>query len=153
MYGAALVGQPYISMGFTQRLGWAHTVNAFDAMDTFELSLAPGGYAWDQQVKPFEVLEPVQLKVREASGKQSVMSFPRLRSLHGPVVFVDQKRGRRSRFALAAEGSSSCFAAIGSKRMPKTASSSRRRPSVIAWRVSTRCTPTRAVRSCFATKG
>lgn len=94
VYGAALVGQPYVSMGFTERLGWAHTVNAFDAMDTYELTLAPGGYVLDGQVQAFETLEPAQLRVKESNGKLSSVTLPRVRSVHGPVVYLDARRGK-----------------------------------------------------------
>jgi acyl-homoserine-lactone acylase len=90
MYGAALVGQPYISMGFNDALGWAHTMNGFDALDTYELTLCPGGYMLDGAAHAFETLPPVTLRVRKPNGKLEARQLPRLRSEHGPVVWLDE---------------------------------------------------------------
>lgn len=93
-YGAALVGQPYLSMGFSADGGWAHTVNAFDGLDTYELTLRDGGYLFDGEVRAFEQITPAEIGVRSPGGKVTTRALPRLASVHGPVVAIDAKAGK-----------------------------------------------------------
>ena len=53
-YGASLVGFPVLTYSFNDYLGWAHTVNVFDGVDHYELTLENGGYRWDGNVRAFE---------------------------------------------------------------------------------------------------
>ncbi len=94
VYGAALVGIPFVGLGFTDCLGWTHTVNTLKGADLFELDLVEGGYAWDQDVRPFDV-ETVCLHVRQADGSRRTEELRIERSVHGPVV------ARRQQQALA----------------------------------------------------
>lgn len=90
-YGSMLIGQPYFALGFSENLGWTHTVNGFDSLDTYELTLRDGGYELDGERREFEERTPVAVKVR---GEQTPRSVRRLSSLHGPVVFHDPAAGR-----------------------------------------------------------
>jgi acyl-homoserine-lactone acylase len=84
VYGAALIGQPFVSIAFNNDLGWTHTVNTIDAADLYELTLAEGGYRWNGAVKAFETSRAV-IRVRE--GNQLVDdTLQILRSVHGPVI-------------------------------------------------------------------
>jgi len=94
VYGAALVGQPYLSMAFTPHAGWTHTVNGFDGLDTYELTLREGGYELDGQTRAFEQVDALQIKVRTASGKLVSRTLPRASSLHGPLVAIDRAAGK-----------------------------------------------------------
>ena len=44
VYGATLVGQPFVSIAFNDDLGWTHTVNTIDAADLYELTLEEGQF-------------------------------------------------------------------------------------------------------------
>jgi acyl-homoserine-lactone acylase len=94
VYGAALVGMPFVGIGFTECLGWTHTVNTLKGADLFALDLLDGGYAWDEGVRPFEV-ETACLRVRQADGSQRTEELHIEHSVHGPVV------ARRQQQALA----------------------------------------------------
>jgi acyl-homoserine-lactone acylase len=91
VYGAALVGNPVINIGFNDRLGWTHTVNTTDKEDVYELSLADGGYRLDGAVRRFEV-DTHLLRVKRADGTMGTDSLVVRRSVHGPVV--GEKNGR-----------------------------------------------------------
>jgi acyl-homoserine-lactone acylase len=54
VYGASLVGQLVINIGFNENLGWTHTVNTIDTSDLYVLTEKDNGYLLDGQVKPFE---------------------------------------------------------------------------------------------------
>lgn len=93
-YGAAVIGQPFHAIGFTPALGWTHTVNPADAVDTYELILKDDGYLYDGRVMAFERSPDVRLKVRDDSGKVTEHVVERRASVHGPVVLYDKKAGR-----------------------------------------------------------
>jgi acyl-homoserine-lactone acylase len=94
VYGAALVGNPVINIGFNDRLGWTHTVNTTDKEDTYELTLADGGYRLDGAVRAFEV-DTQTLRVRRADGTLGSETLVVRRSVFGPVI------GERNGKALA----------------------------------------------------
>jgi acyl-homoserine-lactone acylase len=84
IYGATLVGQPFVSIAFNDDLGWTHTVNTIDAADLFELTLAEGGYRWNGAVRPFDATREI-LRVREGETfREDTLQI--LRSVHGPVI-------------------------------------------------------------------
>jgi acyl-homoserine-lactone acylase len=84
-YGASLVGFPVLTYSFNDYLGWAHTVNVFDGVDHYELTMENGGYRWDGEVRAFET-ETVTLKVRQPDGTLREEPLRIERSIHGPVV-------------------------------------------------------------------
>jgi acyl-homoserine-lactone acylase len=90
-YGASLVGIPVLSIAFSDRLGWTHTVNTHDGWDAYELTLANGGYQFDGKVRAFETEEQT-LKVKQADGTLREEPLMVRRSIHGPVVA--QKDGK-----------------------------------------------------------
>ncbi len=89
--GASLVGMPFLAIAFNDDLGWSHTVNTHDGADLYELTLAEGGYVFDDEVRAFE--EAVhKLKVRGADGALREEELVVRRSVHGPIVA--EKEGR-----------------------------------------------------------
>jgi acyl-homoserine-lactone acylase len=84
IYGAALVGQPFVSIAFNEDLGWTHTVNTIDAADLYELTLEEGGYRWNGAVRSFEASRAI-IRVREGAGfRDDTLQI--VRSAHGPVI-------------------------------------------------------------------
>jgi len=83
--GATLIGSPFVGIGFNDRLGWTHTVNAHDGADLYELELEGGGYRFDGEVRAFET-ETLALKVKRDDGSLSEETLEVRRSVHGPVV-------------------------------------------------------------------
>lgn len=90
-YGATLVGIPVLAIAFNDHLGWTHTVNTHDGWDAYELTLASGGYRFDDKVRAFETEEQT-LKVKQDDGKLRSEQLVVRRSIHGPVV--TQKDGK-----------------------------------------------------------
>jgi len=84
-YGATLVGMPELAIAFNDALGWTHTVNTLDGADLYELTLAEGGYRWDQGVRPFDEDEEI-ITVRTPTGSTREERLVVRRSIHGPVV-------------------------------------------------------------------
>lgn len=85
IYGATLVGLPFISIGFNESLGWTHTVNTHDGADMFQLTLEGDGYRFDDEVRSFET-ETVTLKVRQEDGSTRDEPLEIRHSVHGPIV-------------------------------------------------------------------
>jgi acyl-homoserine-lactone acylase len=84
-YGATLVGQSIIGIGFTDRLGWTHTVNTMDGQDLYEVSLVNGGYRYDGRVRAFEE-DRQTLKIRRPDGSIAEEPLVVRRTVHGPIV-------------------------------------------------------------------
>lgn len=85
VYGVALIGFPTLVIGFNERVGWSHTVNTVDVLDTYRLALEPGGYRFDGAVRPFETSART-LRVKGADGTLRDEELVIRRSVHGPVV-------------------------------------------------------------------
>jgi acyl-homoserine-lactone acylase len=84
-YGANLVGLPLVTIGFTDQLGWTHTVNTFDGSDVYELTLDGDGYLYDGEVRKFDVRADTIL-VKTGNGRTRAYPLTILHSLHGPVL-------------------------------------------------------------------
>ena len=89
VYGATLVGSPFIGIGFNDYLGWAHTNNVHDGQDLYKLVLTDGGYKWGDDSKPFAT-RTVKLKVRESDAVLSEKELTIKESVHGPIVREDE---------------------------------------------------------------
>ena len=85
VYGATLVGIPFISVGFNEHLGWTHTVNTIDAADLYDLQTRGDEYIFDGQNRPFEREQHV-LRVRQENGRMAERSLTIRRSIHGPII-------------------------------------------------------------------
>lgn len=90
-YGAGLVGQPILAIGFNRNLGWTHTVNTHDGADHYALDLAGNGYRWDGRIQEFQRREAT-LKVKQEDGSLRSEKLEILHSVHGPVIA--RKRNR-----------------------------------------------------------
>lgn len=84
-YGATLVGLPTLAIAFNDYLGWTHTVNTFDGVDLYELTLTDDGYAWDGGTRAFEA-ERDTLRIRQKDGSLQTEDMVVRRSVHGPVL-------------------------------------------------------------------
>jgi acyl-homoserine-lactone acylase len=87
VYGATLLGVPAFAVAFNESLGWSHTVNTVDVLDTYRLVLADGGYRFDGAVRAFETERQV-LRVRDAAGTLREDTLLVRRSVHGPVLMA-----------------------------------------------------------------
>ena len=86
IYGAALVGLPFLVIAFNDHLGWTHTVNAHDGADLYRLNIVEGGgYRFDGEVLQFGRREKT-LKVKNADGSLREEKLLIRTSVHGPVV-------------------------------------------------------------------
>jgi len=98
-YGAGLVGFPLPQIAFNEVLGWTHTVNTYDGMDLYELSLVGGtGYLWDGGWESFDT-ETRVLQVRQPDGSMTPDTLVIQRSVHGPVVAMAEGRALALRVA------------------------------------------------------
>lgn len=100
LYGAALVGNPVLGVGFNDFLGWAMTVNTHDGWDLYTLTLQGDGYLFDGQVLPFTTRE-VTLLAPDDEGQLQPTTFTVRESLHGPLL---AERGDGTALALRVVG-------------------------------------------------
>ncbi len=84
-YGATLVGIPSLVIGFNEHLGWTHTVNSYDGMDLYELTLRGDGYLLDGEAQDFRIRHDTLL-VRGDNGDMREEVLPIRYSIFGPVV-------------------------------------------------------------------
>ncbi|MEO0399531.1 MAG: penicillin acylase family protein [Pseudomonadota bacterium] len=98
IYGVALAGSPFIGIGFNQHGGWTHTVNHYDGIDVYDLTLKGDGYEFDGEVRTFEK-KSVALNVRQEDGTLSTFRKTIKYSDHGPVLFEANGRAYAVRFA------------------------------------------------------
>ncbi len=90
IYGATLVGSPFIGIGFNDNIGWAHTNNVHDGQDLYKLILTDHGYKWGENIEPFDK-KVVQLKVKQKNGDIRIEKLLIKESIHGPIVREDGK--------------------------------------------------------------
>ncbi len=86
VYGVTLIGLPEIAIGFNRDLGWSHTVNTIDALDTYALHLVSGGYRWQGGVRAFEVRADT-MRIKGANGRLRVEPLVLRGAIQGPVIF------------------------------------------------------------------
>ncbi len=99
LYGATLVGEPTIAIGFNDDLGWTHTVNPIAAMNVYEVAPLGDGYLFDGKEKPFDVSHHT-LKIKQDNGSLKEEDLVVRKSVQGPVVM--ESNGRM--FALRVAG-------------------------------------------------
>lgn len=87
-YGVTLVGMPHLGIAINPHLGWTHTVNMFDGVDHYALTLEKDGYLLDGEVRPFSV-ENLTLRVKQSDGEIVEHTIQRRISEHGPVLSKD----------------------------------------------------------------
>jgi acyl-homoserine-lactone acylase len=85
VYGATLIGSPVIAIGFNRWLGWTHTVNMIDPCDLYALVREADGYRFSGQKRAF-IVDKQSIKVRNADGTITDVTFEVRRTVQGPVV-------------------------------------------------------------------
>lgn len=86
VYGAQVVGKPYIAFGHNEHIGWAYTSGGADVCDVYELRLNPAqdAYWFEGQWQPFRI-ETFTIEVLNAPPQTHTQAY----SLHGPVLHMD----------------------------------------------------------------
>jgi acyl-homoserine-lactone acylase len=97
LYGATLVGMPFLGMAFNQYMGWTHTVNTIDNVDLYELKLQDGQYLLDGQALPFDERMAL-IKVKQQDGSLRTDTLRVRSSLHGVVIRGGQNKALALRF-------------------------------------------------------
>jgi len=99
LYGVTLVGMPFTAIGFNDHLGWTHTVNTYDGMDLYELTLTvTGQYMLDGAATDFDVTEEI-IRVRNEDGSFSEQPFRITNSVFGPMFATEGGKGLAIRIA------------------------------------------------------
>ena len=81
-HGCTLIGAPWQSMGYSDKVAWGHTVNPIKNLVVFELkNTEDGSYDFDGGRRAFDTRE----HVLEVKGGDPVTVVER-RTVHGPVV-------------------------------------------------------------------
>ena len=89
IYGATLVGSPFIGIGFNEYIGWAHTNNVHDGQDLYKLTLTDGGYKWEDDVKSFDE-RIIQLNIKQNNDDINTEKYLIKESVHGPIIREDE---------------------------------------------------------------
>ncbi|HVK10795.1 MAG TPA: penicillin acylase family protein [Gemmataceae bacterium] len=86
LMGATLVGNPGVTLGFNDHLGWSLTVNAHDADDVYEVTLTKDGthYLYDGRPLPLQK-EELTVRVKTDKGMETRKKAV-LRSHYGPTI-------------------------------------------------------------------
>ncbi|MDT0353499.1 penicillin acylase family protein [Pseudonocardia charpentierae] len=90
VYGAAPIGLPVVTMGFTDRIAWTLTVNPIDACDLYELTANESGYRIDGAGVLFET-STARIEIRKPDGTLLSELVDIRRSGVGPVFEKDGK--------------------------------------------------------------
>jgi acyl-homoserine-lactone acylase len=98
MYGATLIGNPSITLGFNDNVSWTHTVNTIDNTDLFEIKKNGDTYFLDDEYHPFEALN-YTIKELQKDGTMKVHEFTRKRTKHGIVIKETDDTALAIRFA------------------------------------------------------
>lgn len=98
LYGATLVGMPFLGIGFNEKMGWTHTVNTLDNVDLYELTVKDGRYLMDDIYHDFEE-QTVLLTIRQDNGQFDLESFDIKKSAHGIIVNETNDKALALRFA------------------------------------------------------
>ena len=85
LYGGTQVGLPVLRFVFSDYLGFTHTVNTPNSLTFYRITLAPGGYRFDDRVLAFKT-RTQQLKVRQSDGSFSTDTVSIRSTVQGPVV-------------------------------------------------------------------
>ncbi len=91
VYGAVLVGNPFVGIGFNRHLGWSHTVNTLDGQDLYALTLSGDSYRWEGGLRPLQMSEE-EIQVLQDDGSFRTEKMTVKRSVHGPVIAEEGRR-------------------------------------------------------------
>lgn len=98
MYGATLIGNPSIILGFNDNVSWTHTVNTIDNTDLFELKKEGNTYLLDDEFIPFEVRNYIVKELQE-DGTIKTHEFKRNIAKHGVIIRESENSAIAIRFA------------------------------------------------------
>lgn len=98
MYGATLVGNPSITLGFNANVSWTHTVNTIDNTDLFQIKKQGDTYFLDDEYLPFEE-QKYTIKTLQEDGTLKTDEFTRKRTKHGIVISETEDTALAIRFA------------------------------------------------------
>lgn len=85
LYGATLVGFPFIGIGFNEYLGWTHTVNTIDNVDVYEITTKNDKYLLDGKYHDIDK-QTRYLKLKENSGNYRVDTLIVKTTQHGIIL-------------------------------------------------------------------
>ena len=98
LYGATLVGLPFIGIGFNDYLGWTHTVNTLDNVDVYEITTENGRYLLDGQY--LDIKEQTRLiRIKEDSVNYRVDTLVIKTTQHGIIVKEEGNKAIAVRFS------------------------------------------------------
>lgn len=83
--GAALVGLPTLFVGFTDHMGWTHTVSPMARCDRYALTPADNGYRLEGQTEPFTTTTTI-VQMRQPTGTLTAIPYEHRQAVMGPVV-------------------------------------------------------------------
>ncbi|VVE60429.1 Acyl-homoserine lactone acylase PvdQ [Pandoraea captiosa] len=86
--GVAMLGAPFIMIGFTRNVAWTHTVSSARRFGLMALTLDPSDptrYRLDDRTEAMQRVR-IEVPVRDAQGTPSVVSRIRYRTADGPLV-------------------------------------------------------------------
>lgn len=98
MYGASLIGNPSIILGFNDKVSWTHTVNTIDNTDLYELKREGDTYFLDGEYLPFEA-HNYTIKELQEDGTIKSHEFTRKDTKHGIVIKETENTALSIRFA------------------------------------------------------
>ncbi|MEM6649467.1 MAG: penicillin acylase family protein, partial [Pseudomonadota bacterium] len=98
VYGVSLIGIPMVGIGFNEYGGWTHTVNEYDGVDIYELTLKEGGYVFDGEILPFETSTETYA-VKQADGSLKTQELVIQKSVHGPLLSQTDEKAYAVRFS------------------------------------------------------
>jgi acyl-homoserine-lactone acylase len=85
LYGATQIGLPVLRFVFSDQLGITNTVDHTNGVTFYKITPAPGGYVFDDEVRPFQTREAT-LKVRRPDGGFDTETLEVRSTVQGPVV-------------------------------------------------------------------
>ncbi|MFN3199543.1 MAG: acylase [Bradymonadia bacterium] len=88
LYGATLVGLPFLGIGFNGNIAWTHTVSSSQRFTGYNLELDPNdptAYIVDGVSTPMESTE-YTIQVRQGDGSLQEVNRTLWRTRHGPMV-------------------------------------------------------------------
>jgi acyl-homoserine-lactone acylase len=84
--GVALVGAPFLGIGYSDAIGWTHTNNTIQNTNLYELTLNPNGtYNFGPITLPL-LPRTDTIKVRQPDGSLASQTINIFSSVHGPII-------------------------------------------------------------------
>jgi acyl-homoserine-lactone acylase len=93
--GVALVGAPFLGIGYTDKVGWTHTNNTIQNTNLYELTLNPDGITYNFNGVPVRLQctqPPDTIKILQRDGSFATQFVEPCASVHGPIVAQNGNR-------------------------------------------------------------